>query len=109
MIVNVCPSGIAKVSPEVVWKVLMATEGYGEWADAEVVGVHPPGPASSGQHVELAPRAFGRRWQATIDVGRIDPDGRWIDLVARTPFGIVNREHVTLTPIDGGRTLVRFN
>ena len=109
MIVNVCPSGIANAPPEAVWQVLANTACYGDWADADVVGVHPPGPARAGQHLELAPRALGRRWHATIDVARMDPDRRWIDLVARTPFGVVNREHITLSPMDGGRTLLRFN
>jgi ligand-binding SRPBCC domain-containing protein len=109
MMVNVCPSGIANAPPEGVWQVLTNTEGYGDWADAAVVGVHPPGPASAGQQIELAPRALGRRWQVTIDVVRMDPDRRWIDLVARVPFGVVNREHITLSPMDDGRTLIRFN
>ncbi|MBV9358559.1 MAG: SRPBCC family protein [Chloroflexi bacterium] len=109
MIVNVCPSGIASAPPEAVWPVLIDTERYGEWADAEVVHVNPPGLASPGQHIELAARALGRQWRVTIDVGRMDPNCRWIDLLARTPFDVVNREHVTLSPTDGGRTLVRFN
>jgi ligand-binding SRPBCC domain-containing protein len=109
MIVNVCPSGIANAPVEAVWQVLVNTERYGDWADADVVSVDPPGPARSGQRIELAPRALGRRWHASIDVARMDPDHRWIDLVARTPFDVVNREHITLSPVDGGRTLVRFN
>ncbi|HZU77771.1 MAG TPA: hypothetical protein VFA70_13465 [Dehalococcoidia bacterium] len=48
MLVNVCPSGIASAPPEAVWQVLTATERYGDWIDSDVVGLHPPGPASSG-------------------------------------------------------------
>ena len=109
MIVNVCPSGIANAPLAAVWQVLMSTEHCGDWADAEVVSVQPAGTATPGQRIELAPRAFGRRWHATIEVGRMDSDGRWIDLVARTPLGIINREHITLSSVDGNRTLVRFN
>jgi ligand-binding SRPBCC domain-containing protein len=109
MILNVCPSGIANAPVEAVWQALVNTERYGDWADAEVVSVHPAGRASPGQRIELAARAFGRRWHATIDIGRIDPDCRWIDMVARTPLGVVNREHITLSPVDSGRTVVRFN
>jgi len=109
MIVNVCPSKIAEAPLEAIWQVLVNAERYGDWAEAEVVRVHPAGPATTGQRIELAPRAFGRRWHATIEVARIDPECRWIDLVARTPLGIVNREHITLSPVDSGQTLVRFN
>jgi ligand-binding SRPBCC domain-containing protein len=108
MIVNVCPSGIADAPLDAVWQVLMDTKRYGDWARRKVVGVHPPGPASPGQRIDFGP-GFGRRWRATIDIGRMDPDCRWIDMVARAPFVFVNREHVTLSPMDGGRTLVRFN
>ena len=106
MIVNVCPSGVANAPLEAVWQVLIDTKSYGDWARRKVVGVYPPGPASQGQRLDLGPRVW--RWQATIDIGQIDPDCRWIDMVARAPF-FVNREHVTLSPMDGGRTLVRFN
>jgi ligand-binding SRPBCC domain-containing protein len=109
MIVNVCPAGVANAPLEVVWHLLTNTQGYAEWTDAEVVGLEPAGPASRGQRIELAPRAFGRRWHATIDVGGIDPQSGWIDLVARTPMGVVNRERITLSSMEGGRTLVRFN
>jgi hypothetical protein len=109
VIVNVCPSAVANAPLQAVWRVLVETERYGDWADAAVVRVDPAGPASPGQRIELAARAFGRRWRATIDIGRMDPECRWIDLVARTPLGVVNREHITLSAVDRGRTLVRFN
>ena len=108
VIVNVCPMQIANAPPDVVWEVLTDTERYGDWTDTEVVRVDPSGPASPGQHLDLATRALARRWTATIDIGRMDTDRRWIDMVART-FLFVNREHITLSPVDSGRTLVRFN
>jgi hypothetical protein len=109
MIINVCPWAIANAQLGVVWQVLVNTERYGDWIDADVVSVHPAGPARSGQRIVLAARAFGRRWHATIEIARIDSDCRWIDLVARTPLSVVNREHITLVPVHSSRTLVRFN
>jgi hypothetical protein len=109
MIVNICPTATTNAPLEAVWHVLVDTQHYGDWIDAEVVSVDPRGPACSGQRIELASRALGRRWHASIEIGRMDHDRRWIEMVARTPFGVVNREHVTLTAVDGGRTLVRFN
>ena len=53
--------------------------------------------------------AFGRDWPLTIDVRDLDPQHRWIDLVAHLPFGVDNHEHLTLTETKDGGTLVRFN
>lgn len=108
MIVNVCPAGVARVPPDRVWGAIASFERWPEWADAVVASVEPPGPIRKGQHVRMhAPRL--RFLQFTIDVGDIDPQRRWIDLVARFPFGITNFEHLTLTETEQGGTLVRFN
>lgn len=108
MIVNVCPAGVSKVPPDKVWSVIVDFARWHEWTDAVVAAVEPPGPAQPGQVVHLhAPRLRFLRF--TIDIGDIDPNRRWIDLVARFPFGIENHEHLTLTETDGGGTLVRFN
>jgi ligand-binding SRPBCC domain-containing protein len=61
------------------------------------------------QKIWLEAPEFGRRWPVTIDVGEIDPGRRWIDLRVSLPFGMVNREHITLTETEAGGTLVRFN
>ena len=44
-----------------------------------------------------------------IDVGGVDPGRGWIDLTAHLPFGLVNHEHITLSEVEEGRTLLRFN
>ena len=108
MIVNVCPAGTTKAAPERVWAVLMAPERFGEWTDASYLRSEPPGPMHAGQTIVLGGR-LGRYWTLTIDVGAIDPDHRWIDLVAHLPFGMDNHEHLTLTEMKEGGTLVRFN
>ena len=109
MIVNVCPAGVAKAPPDKVWKVVEATEGYGNWTDAAVLRVVPSGPARPGQVVWMGGRALGRKWEFPIEVHDVDPQHRWIDLVVRLPFGITNYEHLTLTETPEGGTLVRFN
>jgi ligand-binding SRPBCC domain-containing protein len=109
MIVNVCPSGIAAAPTRQVWQVLSTPDQFGEWLDAEVVAIRPPGRAVAGQRIDLAASGFGRRWRVAIDVDGVDPDRRWIELRAHLPFGVVNHERVTLTELDAGRTLVRFN
>ena len=109
MIVNVCPAATTKAPPASVWAVIEATDRFGEWTDATVVGVEPPGPAQAGQVVRLVAPSLGRKWPLTIDVRGVDPQHRWIDLVAHLPFGVDNHEHLTLTDTKDGGTLVRFN
>jgi polyketide cyclase/dehydrase/lipid transport protein len=109
VIVNVCPAAVTSASPDAVWKVIAAAERYGEWTDATVLGAEPPGEAQPGQLIRMGGRALGRNWSFTIDVRDIDPQHRWIDLVVHLPFGIENYEHITLTDVKEGGTLVRFN
>jgi polyketide cyclase/dehydrase/lipid transport protein len=109
LIVNVCPAAVTRASPERVWEVVTDTERLGDWADATVVKVEPPGPAQPGQVVSLTSRGFGRVWPVTIEVGNMDAGHRWIDFLARLPLGIDNHEHLTLTATPEGGTLVRFN
>jgi hypothetical protein len=109
VIVNVCPAAVTPASPDLVWKVLTTPERFGEWQDAVFVSADPPGPVKPGQTIRLTARGFGRRWPVAIDVVDMDPQRRWIDLLARLPVGIENHEHVTLTETKEGGTLVRFN
>ena len=108
-IVNVCPFGTASAPAETVWKVLVAPERFGEWQDAKVVEIRPRGPAQPGQCIKLDAPGLGWRFRVTIDVLDLDPHHRWIDLSVHLPFGIVNRERVTLSEVDDTHTLVRFN
>ena len=109
VVVNVCPAGVSNAPPDKLWDAIADIGRWREWTDAVVAGVEPPGRmVQRGQVVRLhAPRLRFLRF--TIDIADIDPQRRWIDLVARFPFGIVNEEHVTLTETEQGGTLVRFN
>jgi ligand-binding SRPBCC domain-containing protein len=109
MIVNVCPAATTSASPERVWSVLTTPARFGEWMDARFVLAEPPGPVRAGQVIHLSAPALGRRWPVRIDVRGVDPRHRWLDLVVHVPFGIENHEHVTLSDMKGGGTLVRFN
>ena len=109
MIVNVCPAAVTPASAGRIWEVLTTPERFGEWLDAKFVSADPPGPAMPGQTIHLSAPSLGRRWPVTIDVVGVDPQSRWIDLLAHLPFGIDNHERVTLTETKEGGTLVRFN
>jgi len=109
MVINVCPAAVTSASPDRVWRVLTTPERFGEWQDATFVSASPPGVIKAGQVIKLSARSMGRRWPVTIEVGDVDPQRRWVDLLVRLPFGIDNHERVTLTETKDGGTLVRFN
>jgi uncharacterized protein YndB with AHSA1/START domain len=108
VILNVCPAADTHASPDRVWDVLAAPERVGEWTVARYRSSDPQGPVKPGQTIHLT-ASFGRSWPVEIVVGEMDPQRRWIDLVAHLPFGIENHEHITLTETTEGGTLVRFN
>jgi ligand-binding SRPBCC domain-containing protein len=109
MVVNVCPAAVTAAPPERVWVVITAPERFGEWTDGKFVSADPPGPVKPGQTIHLTASSLGRTWPVTIEVRDMDPQSRWIDLVAHLPFGVDNHEHLTLTETKEGGTLVRFN
>ena len=109
MIVNVCPARVTRAPADRLWQLLTTPELFEEWQGAKLVPAMPPGPLSSGQHIVLSARAFGRWLRFTFDIGDIGPGRQWLELTARFPFGIINHEHITLTPTGDGGTLVRLN
>jgi uncharacterized protein YndB with AHSA1/START domain len=109
VIINICPAAVTPASPDRVWRLLTTPERFGEWLDATFVSANPPGSATPSQTIHLWAPSLGRRWPVSIDVVDVDPQSRWIDLLAHLPFGIDNHEHVTLTETKEGGTLVRFN
>jgi ligand-binding SRPBCC domain-containing protein len=109
MVISVCPAALTSAPPDRVWRVLTTPKRFGEWLDATYVSANPPGPVEPGQVIKLSARSLGRGWPVTIDVGDVDPQRRWIDLLVRLPFDIDNHEHVTLTETKDGGTLVRLN
>jgi len=109
VIVNVCPAAVTGASPDRLWDVLAAPERFGEWTDATYRSSDPPGPVTPGQTIHLTAPSFGRSWPVEIRVGGMDPQRRYIDLVAHLPFGVENHERITLTETTEGGTLIRFN
>lgn len=108
MIVNVCPAASSTAPPDRFWEILVKPEAYGEWTDASFESSSPPGPVKAGTVISMKAR-FVRDWPVVLAVTGLDPNRRWIDVVAHLPFGIDNHEHLTLTETNEGGTLVRFN
>jgi ligand-binding SRPBCC domain-containing protein len=109
VIVNVCPAATGKAPPDRFWAILMRPEAYEEWTDARFISSEPPGPVRPGVVINMKARAFGREWPVRLDVTGMDTNRRWIDVIARLPFGVDNYEHLTLAPTESGGTLIRFN
>ena len=109
MIVNVCPAAVTSASPERVWNVIVNLERAEEWMDVKVDSSQPPGVMTPGQIIKLGGPVLGLKLYLSMEVGEMDPQRGWIDLLVRLPFGIDNHEHLTLTPTDAGGTLIRFN
>jgi hypothetical protein len=109
VVVNVCPVAVTKASPERVWQVITTLERDEEWLDVKVVSSDPPGPMTPGQTIKLSGPILGRKFLLTMQVGDMDPQRSWVDILVRLPFGIDNHEHLTLTATEEGGTLIRFN
>lgn len=108
MIINVCPAAVTSAPPERVWRLLTTPERYADWNDAMYLGADPPGPMTKGQVVHLASRALGRTWRLDMTVRDIDRDRGWIAVDVRLPFGIENRERLSVSETPDG-TLLRLN
>jgi hypothetical protein len=109
VIVNVCPAAVTKASAERVWSVITTLERGEEWLDVKVDSSQPPGAMTPGQIIKLGGPVLGLKFYLTMEVGDMDPQRGWIDLLAHLPFGIDNHEHLTLTATPEGGTLIRFN
>jgi uncharacterized protein YndB with AHSA1/START domain len=105
--VTVCPTTVVEAPAESVWRLLTLPENYERWSGARAVA-QPSGPVAEGQRIQLERRRMGRRWTVHFEVGRVDPP-RSLELNVRLPLGVVNHEHVVLSPAGEGRTRVTFN
>ena len=109
MIVNVCPAATSKAPPDRFWEIVVDPKAYELWADAQFVSSQPPGPVTAGTVLKMIAPGFGREWPVRLEITGLDANRRWIDIVVQLPFGIANHEHLTLTEMPDGGTLIRFN
>ncbi len=108
MSVTACPTAVVHAPAAAVWRLLTVPDGYALWAGAELLAVDPPGPATEGQRVDFRSREFGRWWSVGFVIGPVRaPES--LQLTVRLPFGVVNREHITLIPVSERETRVTFN
>ncbi len=108
MSLAVCPTAIVAAPVELVWRNLVQWERYSEWADVQVVRSEPEGPASAGQTIYFAGKAFGRILHFIFKVEEVNPERHQLGLHAFFPFGLQEKAHIACTPIDATTCRVQY-
>ena len=99
---TVCPAAVVAAPVEVVWENLVRWERYSEWFDRSlwVERLEPGGPATVGQTISFAGRAFGLTAHFLFKVEVVDPERRQLGLHAYFPLGLQMKPHISCTPFD---------
>ena len=108
MSLNVCPADTVAAPVETVWEILTQPAYYATWADTQLQGIEPPGPAVVGQTVSLTSKALGRTWPILFQIEKVDTEKHQLGLYATLPLGLRMRPHISCTPIDATTCLVRY-
>ena len=99
---------MAHAMPAVVWQLLADAREYGNWVDAHLVSIAPPGPAVPGQHILLRAPTWGRWFEVSITVERVDQNQRVIELATRFPFGLRLANRISVAAAPEGLSRVQF-
>ena len=105
---SVCPVAVVAAPVEVVWGNLVQWERYLEWADVWVERLEPEGPATKGQTIYFAGKAFGRTMHFTFKVEEVDPERHQLGLHVFLPFGLQEKPHIACYPIDATTCRVQY-
>jgi len=105
---TVCPAAIVAAPVEVVWENLVQWERYAEWADVLAERVEPEGPATIGQTISFAGKAFGRTLHFTFKVEEVNPERHQLGLHAFFPLGVQEIPYISCTPIDATTCRVQY-
>ena len=106
--VSVCPIATVNAPVEQVWALLSEPDNYARWWDAQTLSIEPKGAAQPGQKVLAQSKAFGRGWNVTITVERVDSSKRQIDLTTSLPLGITVHNHIVCALLDRATCRVTF-
>ncbi len=105
---SVCPAAIVAAPVEVVWENLVQWEHYSEWADVHPERIEPEGPATVGQTISFAGKAFGYTWRFSFKVEEINEERHVLGLHAFFPLGLQEIPHIVCTPIDATTCRVQY-
>jgi Polyketide cyclase / dehydrase and lipid transport len=98
----VCPADIVAAPAETVWSLLSDPASYGDWADAHIDDVAPPGMVRRGQVVRMTARALGIPLRVRFDIDRVDPVAHELAFRATFPLGIRMQEQITVRAVGEG-------
>jgi hypothetical protein len=107
---TVCPAAIVAAPVEMVWENLVRWERYSTWFDRslQVEHLEPDGPATVGQTISFAGKAFGLTAHFLFKVEEVNPERRQLDLHAYFPLGLQMKPHISCTPIDATSCRVQY-
>ena len=105
---TVCPTAVVAAPVEMVWKNLIQWERYAEWADVKAERLEPAGPATVGQTITFAGKAFGRTLHFIFKVEEVDPTRHQLGLHVFFPLGLQEKPHIVCTPIDATTCRVQY-
>jgi len=105
---TVCPAAVVSAPVEVVWRNLVQWERYSEWADVQAERIEPEGPATVGQTISFAGKAFGRTWHFIFKVEEVNPERHLLGLHAFFPLGLQEKPHIVCSPIDATTCRVQY-
>jgi hypothetical protein len=101
-----CPACVADAPVEVAWSLLDPAR-LDEWWDARTRRVTPAGPLTPGQRIEATVGPFGT-FAVNCEVLEVDPAAHRVHWVVRLPFGIVNDQTTSMTPLGPDRCRISF-
>jgi hypothetical protein len=108
MAYSVCPSDVVRAPVDIVWALMTDPASWGDFFDARVRSVEPAGPAVVGQRVCVSTGPWPTRFRLRFDFTEVDLSNHSLGVKIRMPFGIVNDEHFTCSPIDDGACRVSY-
>ncbi len=131
MPVSVCPAAIVAAPVEDLWELLAQPSRYEEWADFQTERIEPEGPTVEGQTIYGSSSAFGKRWDVTLHIEKVNPGKHQVlpiepadsqsrrdsavagshfkvQFTVKLPLGIVDHVTITCTPIDAASCRVQY-
>lgn len=104
-----CPTGVVNAPVEIVWRLLMHPEGWGDFYNVRITVADPAGLAVVGQTVfaESGPEFLHLKLQFRFT--EIDALNYKLGFDARFPFGVTVREDLSCIPLGQQQCRVNYH
>jgi hypothetical protein len=106
---SVCPADVIKAPIDVVWRLLTTPARWGDFFDATILSVDPPGTATAGQRITLLSGRWPLRFRLAFKFIEVSATEHSLRLEIRLPFGIINNEHLTCTEVGAAECRVAYH